>query len=163
MRQIFHGVIGVLLAFSLHVMIAEISPSVVILINVFSLVLIYMAMEKGDVFGSILGMVLGLLQDSFSQGVFGVAGISKCLTGFLAGYVSQKLNVTPFIRKFIFISVLIIFELLVWSGLYIAIGAGSLNESRGLILVQPFFSSLIGCLVFPQVKKLIMKVSQRRI
>lgn len=163
MRDIIHGVIGVAIAFILNVMMAQISPSLVILVNVFSLVLIYLAMEKGEIFGAFLGMALGLLQDSFSQGIFGVAGISKCLIGFLAGYVAQKINVTPFLRKFFFISVLIIFELLVWSGLYMVIGSGNLNQNRSLILAQPFLSSLIGCLVFPYVKKIIMKISRGRI
>jgi len=163
MRHLIHGAIGAVIAFTLHVILAEISPSLVIIINVFTLVLIYMAMEKGEIFGSFMGMALGLLQDSFSQGIFGIAGISKCLTGFLAGYVSQKINVAPFFRKVVFVAILIIFELMVWSGLYITIGAGSLNEGRSLILAQPFISSLIGCLAFPYIKKMIIKISRRRI
>ncbi|MCK4336462.1 MAG: rod shape-determining protein MreD, partial [Candidatus Aminicenantes bacterium] len=85
MRDIIRISIGLILAVVMYTLLESISFSAVLIFNIFNLVVIYFAMEKGETSGAILGMVCGMIQDSFSAGVFGVAGISKTITGFLAG------------------------------------------------------------------------------
>ncbi len=82
--------LGIIIAFLLHTTLSKISPSLVLLFNVFSLVVIYFAVEKNEVFGACLGAFCGLIQDSFSLGVFGVAGLAKTIAGFTAGYIAKK-------------------------------------------------------------------------
>ena len=71
--------LGIIIAFLLYTTLSKISPSLVLLFNVFSLVVIYFGVEKNEVFGACLGAFCGLIQDSFSLGVFGVQVLRKQL------------------------------------------------------------------------------------
>ena len=103
MKDILKTAAATLAAFVLYSLLGRIDPSLLLVLNTFSLVVIFFSILKGELFGAVLGALCGLLQDSFSLGVFGVAGLSKTLLGFAAGYVSRKMNVVPFFRNFIFI------------------------------------------------------------
>ena len=107
MKDYIWMALSVLAAFVLYTLLAKISVFFLFLINLFSLIVIYFALEKGEVYGACLGAFCGLLQDSFSLGVFGIAGIAKTIMGFSAGYFSGKINVTPIRRKFAFVFLLI--------------------------------------------------------
>ena len=74
MKNFIEMVLSVLAAFLLYSLLAKISVSLLFIFNFFSLVVIYFALEKGEIYGACLGAFCGLLQDSFSMSVFGVAG-----------------------------------------------------------------------------------------
>lgn len=128
---------GALAAVFLFVVLVRIHPSLILVLNPFSLVVVYLAIVKGETFGAVAGSVCGLVQDAFSVGVFGHAGLTKTLLGFLAGSASRKINIAPFSRKFLFVFVLSAGELAFWTG------TGSLVFSKApligneLILLQP--------------------------
>ncbi|MCK4336652.1 MAG: hypothetical protein KAX11_01830, partial [Candidatus Aminicenantes bacterium] len=109
-------------------------------------------MEKGETSGAILGMVCGMIQDSFSAGVFGVAGISKTITGFLAGIIAKRINTVLFSRNFIFIFFLSGMELLIWAFLYVFIFSERINTGQGLIFFQPMGTALLGSISFKLIR-----------
>jgi rod shape-determining protein MreD len=148
MKDSLWMLVSVLIAFVLSTLLAKISVSLFLLLNLFSLIVIYFALEKGEIFGACLGTICGLLQDSFSLGVFGVAGISKTIMGFLAGYVSSKINVTTSRRNFIFVFVLLCVELLIWAALYSFIFSERVNTQGGLIFFQPLVTALVGSVAY---------------
>ncbi len=153
MKNLIRVTAGIIITIIIYTTLAKISISAVQIINLFSLVVIYFAMEKGEVFGACLGAFCGLIYDSFSLGVFGVAGIAKTLTGFLAGYVSKKIDVNPFIRSLIFIFILISSELIVWGFLYSYIFSASFNTGKGIVFLQPFGTAFSGSLIFLLIRK----------
>ena len=140
--------LGIIIAFSLYTTLSKISPSLVLLFNVFSLVVIYFGVEKNEVFGACLGAFCGLIQDSFSLGVFGVAGLAKTIAGFTAGYIAKKIDVHPPLRSFVFIFLLISFEFILWALLYSFVFSGRINTGRGLIFFQPLSTALVGSVLF---------------
>ncbi len=140
--------LGIIIAFLLYTTLSKISPSLVLLFNVFSLVVIYFGVEKNEIFGASLGAFCGLIQDSFSLGVFGVAGLAKSITGFMAGYIAKKIDVHPPWRSFVFIFLLISFEFILWALLYSFVFSGSINTGRGLIFFQPLSTALVGSVLF---------------
>ncbi len=140
--------LGIIIAFLLYTTLSKISPSLVLLFNVFSLVVIYFAVEKNEVFGACLGAFCGLIQDSFSLGVFGVAGLAKTIAGFTAGYIAKKIDVHPPLRNFVFIFLLISFEFILWALLYSFVFSGSINTGRGLIFFKPLSTALVGSVLF---------------
>jgi rod shape-determining protein MreD len=77
MKDLIRTGLSVLVAFLLYSLLAKISVSLLFLFNFFSLIVIYFALEKGEIYGACLGAICGLIQDSFSMSVFGVAGIAK--------------------------------------------------------------------------------------
>jgi rod shape-determining protein MreD len=124
------------------------------MLNAFSLVVIYFSILKGELFGSVLGALCGLLQDSFSMGVFGVAGLSKTLLGFTAGYVSRKMNVVPFFRSFIFIFLLATGELVLWAFFYILVFSKRIITGNAFIFFQPLATAVLGSLIFALARRL---------
>ena len=120
-----------------------------------------LALEKGETFGACLGTVCGLIQDAFSLGVFGVAGLSKTIMGFLAGYVSKKLDMTPFFRKFLFILVLLSLEFVLWAFLSSFIFSEKLLIGRTLHSFQPVATAILGSLIFLLLKQIKKFSSQR--
>jgi rod shape-determining protein MreD len=145
--------VGIIIAFLIYTVLNKISPSLVLLINVFSLVVIYFAVEKNEIFGACLGAFCGLIQDSFSLGVFGVAGLAKTLAGFTAGYIAKKVDVRPPLRSFMFIFLLISLEFILWALLYSFIFSESINTGRGLVFLQPLSTALVGSFLFSFLRK----------
>jgi len=90
-----------------------------------------------------MGSICGLLQDSLSLGVFGVAGLTKTLLGFGAGYISRKINVVPFFRNFAFLLILAGLELALWKLLGFSLFREKLTLGGGLTLLQPFVTALV--------------------
>ncbi len=148
MKDLVKVSLGIIIAFLLHTILNKISPSLVLLFNFFSLVVIYFAVEKNEIFGACLGTFCGLIQDSFSLGVFGVAGLAKTIAGFAAGYIAKKIDVHPPFRSFVFIFLLISFEFILWALLYSFIFSGSINTGRGLIFFKPLSTALVGSVLF---------------
>jgi rod shape-determining protein MreD len=153
MKDLFWMALSVIVAFLLYSVLGKISLSLLHLFNFFSLVVIYFAMEKGEISGACLGAFCGLIQDSFSMGVFGVAGIAKTIMGFSAGYFAGKINVTPLSRIFFFIFILNCVELLIWAGLYVFIFSSKVNTGGGLLFFEPLLTALLGTVVFHLVRK----------
>jgi rod shape-determining protein MreD len=148
MKDFIKVSLGIIIAFLLYTTLSKISPYLVLLINVFSLVVIYFAVEKNEIFGACVGAFCGLIQDSFSLGVFGVAGLAKTIAGFTAGYIAKKIDVHPPLRSFVFIFLLISFEFILWALLYSFVFSGSINTGRGLIFFQPLSTALVGSVLF---------------
>ena len=77
-----------------------------------------------------------------------MAGIAKTLTGYLAGAVSRRIDITPLSRNLVFHSLLFSMELLVWMFLYGLIFRQPLSMGRGLIFFQPFMTALAASALF---------------
>ncbi len=153
MKDFIKVSVGIIIAFLLYTVLNKISPSLILLFNVFSLVVIYFAIEKNEIFGACLGAFCGLIQDSFSLGVFGVAGLAKTVAGFTAGYIAKKVDVRPPLRSFIFIFLLISLEFILWALLYSFIFSESINTGRGLVFFQPLGTALVGSFLFSFLRK----------
>ena len=154
MKEALKVAAATLAAFVLYSLLGRIEPSLLLVLNTFSLVVIFFSMLKGELFGVLLGALCGLLQDSFSLGVFGVAGLSKTLLGFAAGYVSRKMNVFPFFRNFIFIFILATGELAVWTFFYALIFSKRVITGNALIFFQPLTTAVLGSLIFALARRL---------
>jgi rod shape-determining protein MreD len=154
MKDLIEAGIGILIAFIFYTILGKISPSLLLIFNFFILVVLYFAMAKGEVFSACLGTICGLIQDSFSLGIFGVSGLTLTLVGYLGGFISKKINVVPLKRTFLFLFLMASFELLLWSGLYILIFSEMVNSGKGLLFFQPLSSAFLGSLLFPFLRKI---------
>ncbi|MGD8539653.1 MAG: rod shape-determining protein MreD [Candidatus Aminicenantes bacterium] len=162
MRDLFESAIGLLIALVLFSLFSHISVYLIQAVNVFSLLVIYLSSTRDEVYGACLGTLCGLIQDSFSAGVFGVAGIAKTIMGFLAGFVSKRIDVSSPSRSFLFIFVLITIELIFWAFLYSFIYSKILNTGKGVIFLQPLITALLGSLLFPQIRRATQAISRYR-
>ena len=157
MKDYVKVAIGILVAFLFYTIFSRVSPPVLLLFNILSLVVIYFAVEKGEVFGACLGAACGLIHDYFSFGVYGVGGLAKTATGYLAGYLSRKIDIGPPLRSLFFLVFLIAVELILWALLYFFIVPESINTGRGLIFFQPLTTAFLGSVLFFFIRKLTIK------
>jgi len=153
MRDYLFGGLVIFISVVLYLFLQNVSFLFPFLFNVFSIVVIYFAVEKGEVFGDFTGMACGLIQDSFSLGVFGVAGIAKTLLGYFTGLISKKINIVPFFRNVLFNITMLIFELLVWVFIYTLIIGEKLYTANGLLFLQPFCTALAASVTIALVRK----------
>jgi len=158
MKDYLETVLSVIAVFVIYFLLGKISASFLLTLNLFSLIVIYFALEKGEIYGAILGAICGLIQDSFSLSVFGVAGIAKTITGFSAGYFSGKINVTPVRRNFVFVFLLLCLELALWALLYSFIFSERVNTGRGLLFFQPLITAGLGAAAYRFIRN--MKISK---
>lgn len=133
----------------------KLSPVLPLILNVFNILVLYFALDEGEIYGAVVGSACGLIQDSFSIGIFGIAGLSKTIMGFLAGYISRRINVVPFIRRVVFIFLMLLFEVLLWMLLYTFVLSEGFYAARGWLFLQPLSTMVMALAVFPLLKKLI--------
>jgi rod shape-determining protein MreD len=153
MKNFLKPYISLIFVFVAHSVLMRVTPYAGLVLNLFSILVIYFAVEKDEKFGSVYGMACGLVQDSFSMGIFGVAGISKTLLGFFAGYIPRKIDVHPFRRNFLFIFFLLTGELIIWALLYSFVYSGPIYSGNGLIVFQPLVTALFGSAIIVFRKK----------
>ncbi len=154
LRHFFKISITTIFALVLFSVLTKISSEFSLVLNVFNLLVLYFALEEGEIYGAVMGSVAGLIQDSFSIGVFGIAGISKTIMGFLAGYISRRINVVPLVRRAVFIFVMLMSEVLLWMFLYSFVISEEFYTAKGWLFLQPVCTTVLAFIVFPIFKKL---------
>ena len=143
MKPFIEGLLGIVLAVALHAFLGKVSASLVIVLNSFAWVVLFFGLARNEVFGALMGTICGLLQDSFSLGVFGVGGLTKTLLGFAAGYISRKINVIPLRRTFFFVLIIATLELLLWKSFAFFLFGERFWAAGGLALLQPLATALV--------------------
>jgi rod shape-determining protein MreD len=82
------------------------------------LAVIYFALLKRNrVFGTVLGMGVGLLQDALSHGYIGMFGMAKALVGYVASWGSVKFNLEHTFPRFFLTGGLLLVHSLILVGL----------------------------------------------
>jgi rod shape-determining protein MreD len=140
--------LGTLVAVAVYSVAGAAAPALLVLFNAFTVVVLYFSVRRGEVFGAVLGTMCGLVQDAFSLGVFGVAGLTKTLLGFWTGYVSRRIDVAPFTRNALFMMVMSVLEMILWVLLTAAVRLESVNFHGGLMLLQPVVTAVVGSSLF---------------
>jgi hypothetical protein len=148
MKDIIKGGLTILAAFLVYSALHQLSVSVFIGVNVFTVVVILFGIIEGEIGGAIMGMVSGLVVDSFSLGIFGLSGIANTITGFLAGFISRKMNILPLGRLFVFIGVMGALDLGLWVLLSSVFFSEGFPWGGGFLLVQPVLTAVLGTLSY---------------
>ena len=161
MKAFLESAIEVIAVVLLFTLFTKISSGTARLLNVFNVLVFYFGYKRGEVQGAVMGTVCGLIQDSFSIGVFGISGISKTLMGYATGFISKRINVTTFSRRFVFMLFMFSGEMIVWIGIYSFVIADKIHTSNGLFFIQPLSTALVALLLFPLFRKLEKAVTHR--
>ena len=131
-------------AFLFYSFLGTVGPAALVVVNGFSLAVVAFAVRKGEIFGAVLGTACGLVQDTFSLGIFGVGGLTKTLLGFWTGYVARRIDITPGLRSAAFLFVMSTLELILWILLGGLVLGQRVNLHGGLIFLQPFTTAFLG-------------------
>jgi rod shape-determining protein MreD len=136
-RHLTRGGLAVLTAFLVFSALRQISLPLALGIDVFTVAVIVHGFFEGEIAGSIVGAVCGLVIDAFSHGLFGLSGLSKTVVGFLAGFISRKINVQLPARMAVFAGLLGAVDLGLGILLSTLVGAESLPWARGWLFIRP--------------------------
>ncbi|MBM3312355.1 MAG: hypothetical protein FJY80_12710 [Candidatus Aminicenantes bacterium] len=112
------------------------------ILNPFVVAVLLIGLTRGEVAGSVAGAVCGLVADSFSLGLFGIAGLALTPMGFGAGFISRKVNVWATGRLVVFFFLLAAGEVVLWAGLTALVFGRAVPWSGGIILAQPAANAL---------------------
>jgi len=137
------SILVLLLAFILYSLLGAVDPALVMLVNPFAVVVLLISIIYGELGGLLMGTAAGLVQDAFSYGVFGLAGFSYIVSGFLAGWFSHKLNLNSFIKRTLFSFICSLLQLSLWVVLYALIFKKSLLYSQPFIYLQPITTAFL--------------------
>jgi rod shape-determining protein MreD len=148
LKDVLQAFLGTLVAVFVYSIAGAGAPALLVVFNAFSVVVLYFSIRRGEVFGAVLGTMCGLVQDAFSLGVFGVAGMTKTLLGFWTGFVSRRIDVAPFSRNALFMLVMSVLEMILWLLLTAVVRPRSINLQGGLVFLQPVVTALLGSLLF---------------
>ena len=150
LRDVLQALAATALAVLVYSLAGAGAPALLIVFNAFSVIVLFFAIRRGEVFGAVLGTMSGLVQDAFSLSVFGVAGLTKTLLGYWAGFVSRRIDVVPFGRNVLFTLVLSLLEMGLWTLLMAVVRLRSVNLHGGLALLQPVVTAVLvsGLLAF---------------
>lgn len=143
-KDVLRAFLATLAAVLIYSLAGGAGPALLVVFNGFSLVVLYFSVRRGEVFGAFLGTACGLVQDSFSLGVFGVTGLTKTLLGFWAGYISRRIDVAPFFRSALFMLIMSVLEMVLWVLVTAIVRVESINFHGGLILLQPLVTAILG-------------------
>lgn len=146
-REIVEAILGIIVAFIIYSLLSKISFKITLLFNVFLITVIFFALKKGEVQGAFMGMICGLIHDSFSIEVFGVAGISMTLVGYFSGYFPKKINVYPPLRMFVFIFFIAGINLAIWAAMYTFVFSENIYTGGGYIFFQPLATAVVGLIL----------------
>jgi len=148
LKDLLQAFLGTLAAVFVYSIAGAGAPALLVVFNAFSVVVLYFSIRRGEVFGAVLGTMCGLVQDAFSLGVFGVAGLTKTLLGFWTGFISRRIDVAPFSRNALFMLVMSVLEMILWLLLTALVRPRSVNLQGGLVFLQPVVTALLGGLLF---------------
>lgn len=147
-KDALRAFLGTLAAVLIYSLAGTAGPRLLIVFNAFSVVVLYFSVRRGEIFGALLGTLCGLAQDTFSLGVFGVAGLTKTLLGFWTGYISRRIDVAPLARNALFMLVMSVLEMALWVLITAVVRLQSVSWHGGLILLQPVVTAVVGSLLF---------------
>lgn len=146
--DVVRAFLGTLVAVLVYSVAGAGAPALLVIFNAFSVVVLYFSIRRGEIFGALLGTMCGLVQDAFSLGVFGVGGLTKTLLGFWTGYISRRIDITPFARNALFMLVMSVIEMVLWVLITALVRLKPVNLQGGLVFIQPVVTAVFGSSLF---------------
>jgi len=131
-------------------------------IDLVLVVVVYNALSSGRVGGMLTGSFAGLVQDTLSGGVIGMAGLSKTVVGFGAGIVGTQFIVTHSASRFVVFFLATVVNAAIFMGLYELLGLRHFGTPVVAVAGQGLSNAVVGVLAFKGVEVLPGAVERRR-
>jgi rod shape-determining protein MreD len=113
---------------------------------------VWTALRYGRVPGLFSGALVGLGQDALGGGIIGLAGLSKCVCGFLTGIVGTQFIVTQTIPRFLVFVGATALNALLFMGLSVLLGLRHYDRPYLDVALQGLGNAVIGVLVFEAIE-----------
>lgn len=145
----FWTAVALLLAFLLQSGLTKAIPLFAKVFDPFVLVLVYCGLAYGEVYGMLVGLAAGWIQDvQFGGLVMGLSGLAKLLVGFAVGTAGSRFHLAEAGPRALVLGAATILDALIISGLAAAFDVPARRLSASEILIRGLACALIGALVF---------------
>jgi rod shape-determining protein MreD len=124
-------------------------------------VVVYIALITGPVWGLLLGSVAGLVQDSLSSGIIGVGGLAKTIVGYLAGVLGTQFILTAPLSRFVIFVLATVVHATIFMGLYTLLDLRQYESPYSAVMSQAVGNALLG-VVGAQLVELLPGLRARR-
>jgi rod shape-determining protein MreD len=124
-------------------------------------VVVYIALISGPVWGLLLGSVAGLVQDSLSSGIIGVGGLAKTIVGYLAGVLGTQFILTAPLSRFVIFVLATVVHATIFMGLYTLLDLRQYESPYSAVMSQAVGNALLG-VVGAQLVELLPGLRARR-
>lgn len=145
--DVFLAVVALSISFFLYSILDNLVWYGIYVVNLFSVIVVVLAIKEGAVFGAFLGTACGLIQDAFSGGIFGISGLTKTILGYSVGRISRFIDISTGYRKVVFIFLLSSGELVLWIVLSAFIRGQKVFLADGIVVLQPAVTSVISSVI----------------
>ena len=107
-------------------------------------VVVYVALVSGPVWGLLLGSIAGLIQDALSSGIIGVGGLAKTIVGYLAGLLGTQFILTAPLSRFVVFILATVVHATIFMGLYILLDLRQFESPYSAVMSQAVGNALLG-------------------
>ena len=145
---------AVALALILQSLLARMTGSTRLPVDLVLVVVVTTALLYGRVAGLLGGTLAGLAQDGLVGGVIGIGGMASSLAGFLAGYIGTQFIVTQAIPRFLLFAGATAVHGAVFMGLYQLLGLRRFDQPFLDVTVQALANAAAGIVLFGLVETL---------
>ncbi len=112
------------------------------------LLIVYIAIRRGQIAGLVSGFTYGLLIDIFSSSFLGLNSLSYLLAGFIAGYFFEENRSKEILQSYFYIFIMFICIFIANMIFFAIFVQGMTGLSYGLLLLKYCVGSTIYTLVF---------------
>ena len=124
-------------------------------------VVVYIALISGPVWGLVLGSIAGLVQDSLSSGIIGVGGLAKTIVGYMAGMLGTQFILTAPLSRFVVFVLATVVHATIFMGLYTLLDLRQYESPYAAVMSQAVGNALLG-VVGAQLVELLPGLRARR-
>ena len=140
--------IGLIIALTLHSLLDSFFPNALAFFNPYIILVVYYSMG-GNVFGAIVaGVVAGLVQDAYSNAMFGLHAFGLTVCGYTVAYINSRLVLRGTLAfGACLIGAVIVNELVIYILVNILLKQ-RIEMFEQEMIVKAIFTSLFGMLVY---------------
>lgn len=113
-------------------------------IDLVLIVVVLAALQRGPIVGLWTGTFAGLLQDGLSGGIIGVSGLTKTITGFIAGVVGSRFILGTIWHRLAVLMAASFMHAFCYLGVYTLIGSEGPAVPISVVAVQATVNGVVG-------------------
>ncbi len=140
--------IGLLIALTIHSLLNSFFPNALAFFSPYVILVVYYAMG-GNLFGTIVaGVIAGLVDDAFSNAIFGLHAFSLTVIGYIVAYVASRLVLRGTVAFGLMLAGSIIVNEIVIYVLVVILTPQTVELFEEGMLVKTILTSLFGMLLY---------------
>jgi rod shape-determining protein MreD len=157
----FWTALALVAAFLVQSGLTRVAPFFARIFDPFLLVLVYCGLAYGEVYGMLVGVAAGWIQDvQFGGRIMGLSGLSKVLVGFAVGAAGSRFQLSEPGPRGLVLAAAAILDTLIFSGLAAAFDVPTARVSLGEGVGRGLACACLGVVLYELVERRLMRTKR---